>query len=161
MEGDFGAPLEEEEKPIIEQLVHLMYPLLSQESVDIISKNRWKYYPEISADGTPLKSDGSCVYLVSDESGIARCGFEILYEQGKSKFKKPISCHLYPIRIAKEETINFEALNYDRWDICQSACSHGESLGMRLYQFCKESIIRKYGYAFYEELDQIAQDLYG
>ena len=160
VEGDFGAPLDEEEKEMITKAVKDLYPLMDHESKKIIDqKGMWRYYPEISSDGTPLRQDGSCVYLLSDHLGIARCGFELLFDQGLYDFKKPISCHLYPIRVSKEEEISFEALNYDRWEICQSACSLGNKMTIPLYQFCRESIVRKYGETFYNELEEIAKDL--
>jgi hypothetical protein len=91
------------------------------------------------------------------KEGIAQCGIEQAWRDGKVSFRKPISCQLYPIRVAKNDLVGFEALNYDRWDICSAACEKGKKEQVPVYQFLKEAIIRKYGEAFYEELDAAAQ----
>lgn len=159
-EGDFGAPINENEKEQIASTVPHLLPLLSpQAQHNITTRGMWVDYPQINGDGTPLLEDGSCVYLIRDRRGIAKCGFEILYDQEKTDFQKPISCHLYPIRINSDEGHSFEALNYDRWSICSAACTLGQKLKVPLYQFCKKAIIRKYGLEFYQELDAIAQAL--
>ena len=91
-----------------------------------------------------------CAFAIYDEKKVLKCGIEQAYLDGKTKFKKPISCHLYPIRITKYD--HYEALNYDRWSICSAACSLGAKLGVPIYKFLKEALIRKYGEAWYEEL---------
>ena len=106
---------------------------------------------------TPLINGKECAYTVFEKDGTASCGIEKAYIDGKIAWKKPISCHLYPIRIAKYT--DFEALNYDRWSICSAACSLGEELKVPVYQFLKEPLIRKYGPDFYSELENVARDL--
>ena len=97
--------------------------------------------------------------MTYNELGIATCGIEQAYRAGKIDFKKPISCHLYPIRITRNEQTGFEAMNYDEWDICSAACQLGEKEQVPVYLFLKEPIERKYGKSFYEELDAAAKHL--
>ena len=99
---------------------------------------------------TPVIDGKECAYAFYDEKNILKCGIEAAYNDGKIDFKKPISCHLYPIRVTKYE--QYHALNYDRWDICSPACTLGESLGVPLYKFLKEPLIRAYGEPWYVEL---------
>ena len=101
--------------------------------------------------GTPtIGENRECAYALYDKCGILKCGIEQAYLDGKTNFKKPISCHLYPIRIKKYD--EFEALNYDRWDICSAACTLGSSLGVPVYKFLKDALIRKFGIEWYDEL---------
>ena len=104
--------------------------------------------------GTELMEDGACVFMTKNELGISSCAFEQAYYEGKTDFKKPISCHLYPIRRTVNDVQGFEALNYDEWDICQAACAQGEKEQIPLYQFAKDSLIRLYGEEFFNILDQ-------
>ena len=106
---------------------------------------------------TPLIDGKECAYTFFEEDGTASCGIEKAYIDGKIDWKKPISCHLYPIRVAKYN--DFEALNYDRWSICSTACSLGEELKVPVYQFLKEPLIRKYGSDFYGQIENVARDL--
>lgn len=161
-EGDSGAPLEMEELAILDQIYDTIKPYLSQTSQEKIeTAGGYKYYKEFGEYGTNLLSNGPCVYMTYDKLGIARCGIEQAYLEGKITFKKPISCHLYPIRVEKREEMGFEALNYDRWDICSAACEAGKKAKLPVYKFLKEAIIRKYGVEFYEELDAMADYLKG
>ena len=107
---------------------------------------------------TNLINKGPCVYI-NYENGIAHCGIERAWKDGVIEFRKPISCHLYPIRISKENSL--EELNYERWDICKAACSFGKKLKVPVYQFLKEAIIRKYGELYYEQLDAYYQHYHG
>ena len=105
------------------------------------------------ADGdyeTPTVNGRECAYAIYDERGILKCAIEQAYNDGKIDFKKPISCHLYPIRVTKYE--HYHALNYDRWHICKPACSHGESLKVPLYKFLKAPLTRAYGEEWYAQL---------
>ena len=110
------------------------------------------YYPDLGKEGTPLIDGGACAYLTLDSHGIAHCGIETAWEAGVTSFRKPISCHLYPIRVLGKPEDGYEALNYDRWSICAAACTRGQQEGIRLVEFAKEALIRKYGEAFYEAL---------
>lgn len=159
-EGDFGAPLEEEELAILDQIYPLVKPFLTKEGIKVIeSEGAYKYWEGAEEYGTNLVNNGACVFITYDNHGIAKCGIEQAYQAGVIDFKKPISCHLYPIRVTKDEEKNFEALNYDEWEICSAACQAGKKAQLPVYQFVKEAIIRKYGIEFYEELDAAAEYL--
>jgi hypothetical protein len=114
------------------------------------------YIKDFEGDySTPTIENRECAYALYDEQGILKCAIEQAYYDGKISWKKPISCHLYPIRITKYD--GFEALNYDRWSICAAACNFGEELGVRVYQFLKEPLIRKYGEGWYNELTNMLE----
>lgn len=155
-EGDFGAPLQEDEIALMQSTVHKLLPLLQQESQDIIidmGVSHWD--PHYKGNVTPLTSSGACVFLTMDHMGIAKCGWEKIYEEGATDFRKPISCHLYPVRVEKNEDTTWHALNYDRWDICSAACTLGDELQVPVFRFLKEAIIRAYGDEFYKQLESI------
>jgi hypothetical protein len=150
VEGDLGAPLEPTELAILEQEYANIEPYLTDAGRAAI-KAQGLYIKDWEDDySTPTIDDRECVYALYDERGILKCGIEEAYLAGATTFKKPISCHLYPIRITKYD--GFEALNYDRWSICSPACSFGGSLGVKVYQFLKDPLIRKYGESWYGEL---------
>ena len=157
VEGDFGAPLDENEKAILEENYAKFKPYMSQEGIDTIEDiGLYDYYEEPEEFGTPLNEDGSCAYLYQDKkSGISYCSIEKAWKEGDIEWRKPISCHLYPIRVKSLDTMT--ALNYDKWEICSAACSLGEELKVRVYEFAKEAIIRRFGEDFYEQLDATAK----
>lgn len=158
VEGDSGAPLEEDEKIILAQIYKDVEPYLTEEGKAAIQELGLSvYYKESDEFGTPLIDNGPCAFITYDDKGVALCGIEQAYYDGKIDFKKPISCHLYPIRIESNKNANFEAINYDKWDICNPACKLGEKEQMPVYKFLKEAISRKYGEDFYKELDAAAE----
>ena len=113
----------------------------------------------IDQDGdlvTPLIQGGECAYAI-EEKGSCWCAIEKAWSEGKCDFRKPISCHLYPIRVTKYE--GFEALNYNRWDICGCARLKGEQAGMPLYRFLKQALIARYGEEWYEQLEYAAREI--
>jgi hypothetical protein len=153
-EGDYGAPLETEELATLEAIYPHIKPYLSPAGIAVIERHGYfTEYPEAGTWGTPLLENGACAYMTFDGKGIAQCGIERAYDDGAIAFKKPISCHLYPIRVSREEKTGFEALNYDRWDICSAACTRGKKEKMPVFRFAKAALIRKYGTDFYEELE--------
>lgn len=159
-EGDSGAPLEEEELAILDQIYEQVRPFLLPESVEKIEKEGgYKYYEAFDEYGTTLMPNGACVYMTYDEMGIAKCGIEQAYRAGEVDFYKPISCHLYPVRVNVDRKANFEALNYERWQICSAACALGKEKQLPIYKFIKPAIIRKYGEDFYEELEAASENL--
>lgn len=161
-EGDFGAPLEEAELKTLNRIYDQLTPYLTEEGKKVIEeKGKYTYFEEPQEYGTPLLENGACAYMTYDENGVAQCGIERAYKEGVVDFKKPISCHLYPIRVNKDENGFFEALNYDRWDICSAACAKGKETQIAVYQFAKDALVRKYGLAFYEELDAAAEFVKG
>lgn len=159
-EGDFGAPLEQKEMQILVDAYDDIKPFLLPEAIAQIEEiGLYAFYKEAKEYGTTLMPDGACVFMTRDALGMAKCGIEQAYKAGATDFYKPISCHLYPIRVTKNEEVNFEALNYDEWDICSAACELGKKEQLPVYQFLKTAISRKYGEAFYEELDAAAKHL--
>jgi hypothetical protein len=114
------------------------------------------YYKEIDETGTILHSNGACIFLTKTSDGGFRCGIEMAWENGAIEFRKPISCHLYPIRRKQNPELGFDALNYDQWDICSAACTLGKKMKLPLYKFSKEAIERAYGNDFYLELEAAA-----
>jgi hypothetical protein len=152
--GDYGAPITEAEAKIIEENLEIILEYLPKESVQYLSKNKTaKFYKEADLLGTPLLKNKACVYLTFEEKGIGYCGIEKAYLDNKINFKKPISCHLYPIRVLKNEEQGFEAWNYEKWNICKAACKLGDEHQVRIYTFVKDAIIRYKGKEFYDELE--------
>lgn len=161
-EGDYGAPLEKEEIEILEEEYAHIADFLEDAGKEVIaSEGLYTYYREEQDFGTPLLPNCACAYLTYDDQGIAKCGIEKAYEAGATSFKKPISCHLYPVRIKRSKKTNYDLMNYDRWDICSAACTLGRKKQMPVYHFVKEALIRKYGVSFYDELEAIARELKG
>jgi hypothetical protein len=159
-EGDFGAPItKEEEKDIISNIEQIQ-TYLNDESIKVIEKNGpFEYYEEAKQRGTRLHSDGSCVFLFKDADGIAKCGIEQAFEKQKSTTNKPISCHMYPIRVVNDPHTHFESWYYDKWDICSAACTFGNNLNVPIYKFLKNAIIRYKGEEFYKRLDGVARHI--
>lgn len=157
-EGDYGAPLEKNEMQLITQYADIIMDDLSEASKAIIGQNNgFEYYAEPKVWGTSCHEDGACVFLTTNELGISMCNIEKLHGEGKIPFNKPVSCHLYPLRVTKNEISGFEAWNYDRWDICSAACTKGAKEKVPVYKFLKNAIIRSKGESFFEELDAAAQ----
>ncbi len=159
-EGDYGAPVTQKEADDIEKHLHEIKPFLPEESVNYLKRSpSSKYYKGPKMLGTPLLRNKRCVYLTEDEKGVSLCGIEKAHKEGATSINKPISCHLYPIRVLKNEDQGFEAWNYDRWDICSAACKLGDKHKVRIYAFLKDAIIRYKGAEFYEQLDAMANDV--
>ncbi len=159
VEGESGAPLEDAETEILEKIYPLVKPLLSAQSITEIEK-QGKWVIDMDEDKvTPIINGKECVYAVFEEDGVCSCAIEKIYAQGLIDFKKPISCHLYPIRV--EKMSKYEALNYHNWPICNPARVLGKSKGVPVYQFLKEPIIRKYGQVFYDEMVSVHIELKG
>jgi Protein of unknown function (DUF3109) len=157
-EGDMGAPLETAEMAILDEIYPTIRPFLSEEGRNLIeSEGNYEYFADMEQHGTKCLPDGKCVFLTFTPEGIGQCGIEQAWKAGVVDFQKPISCHLYPVRITTNEIQGFEALNYDRWDICSAACRLGSRHKMPVYRFVKDALVRRYGADFYEELDAAAQ----
>ena len=160
-DGDAGAPLEKEE---LEELINnykIIEPYLTQQGKAAIEKLGKYTYDATYGWVTPTIKGEMCAYGFRDEKGILKCGIEQAYNDGKLSWKKPISCHLFPIRIKKsKQDPDLEYVNYEpREDLCKAACSLGKKLKVPVYIFLKESIIRKYGEEFYETLAATAEHM--
>ncbi|GGK71496.1 DUF3109 family protein [Rufibacter glacialis] len=153
VEGDLGAPLEQDELPILAEVYAYVKPYMSAEGVAAVEA-QGLFVEEFNGDfSTTTIGNRECAYAIYDENLTLKCAIEAAYLDGKISWKKPISCHLYPIRITKYD--GFEALNYDRWEICNPACSFGQELGVPVYKFLREPLIRRYGQEWFQELEEL------
>jgi len=157
VEGDSGAPLTEEEVNILEEDLDVIKSYMRKEGIEAVDKQGVFYMDFDNEPVTTLVNEKECAFVFFDENGIAKCAIEKAHKEGKTNFKKPISCHLYPIRVAKLRI--YTAVNYNKWNICSDACTLGEQLNVKVYQFLKEPIIRKWGNEFFEELVKIDTEL--
>ena len=153
-EGDFGAPLEADELARLEEVFPAVEPHLNAAGrAAIAEQGLFTENEQLGGHDTPLVNGRDCAYVAYTDGGMAYCTIERAYNEGKTNWKKPISCHLYPIRVNSKPEANFEALNYDRWDICSAACSKGKREKIRVYEFAKAALVRKYGEEWWNELD--------
>jgi hypothetical protein len=157
IEGDAGAPITEEEIAILEDDLEFIKPYMRPEGIAEVEKTGVFYMDWDNEPVTTLVNGAECAFVFFDEKGITKCAIEQAHKDGKTSFKKPISCHLYPIRAQKYA--EFEALNYNEWKICAPACACGENLNVKVYKFLKEPIVRAYGEAFYEEMEIVDREL--
>lgn len=158
VDGDEGAKITAEEVEIMEHLYEKVKPYLTDEGIKKIEKDGVYYTGEKGQLHLNTVDSKACVFLhYKDE--IALCGIQQAQIDGVVDWPKPISCHLYPIRI--DEYKDFEAVNYYEWDICSAACELGKKLKMPVYQFLKEPLMRKYGEAFYKQVEAAAGHLEG
>lgn len=157
VEGDAGAPLTLEEIDILEDILEDVKPYMRPEGILAIEENGVFYMDPENTPVTTLINEKECAFAYFDEHGIAKCAIEKAYNEGKVDFKKPISCHLYPIRT--KEIGGVTALEYNQWDICDPACKLGEELKVPVYQFLEESLTRAYGESFFEEMVIIGKEL--
>jgi Protein of unknown function (DUF3109) len=156
VKGDYGAPLENSELQMLDKIYEKVKPYLRPEGIKAIEKQGKYVLYEKKEWVTPIIKGKECAYTVFDKDGVAKCGIEKAYYDGAVDWKKPVSCHLYPIRITKHRT-GMEALNYDRWSICKAACKLGDTLKVPVFKFLKESLTRKYGQEWYKELEMAAE----
>jgi len=156
VQGDAGAPLEQEELEELENVFESVKPYLSEKSIAALEEDLYT----VDADGdyvTQLVDGKECAFVFFDEQNITKCSIEQAYLDGKTAFKKPISCHLFPVRLSK--IADYTAVNYAYWDICDDACTLGEELGVKTYQFLKEPLIRRFGEEWFNELTLVDEAL--
>lgn len=147
--GDSGAPLEPDEILAIEEALTSIYCFMPEKSIANVEKNGVAIIDSEGELTTPLNNGKECAFTIFI-NGIAACAIEKSWEKGTCTLQKPISCHLYPIRLKKHST--FTAVNYDIWDICEPALACGEKEEIEVYKFAKPALIRKYGEDWYNEL---------
>ena len=158
-DGDAGAPLEKDELEILNEIYDTVKPYLTSEGIRWIEKHGRYQYDRDFGWVTPTIEGKMCVYGFKDQYGIIKCGIEQAYRDGKISFKKPISCHLYPVIVNKGKKGEFDRVNYEpRESLCNPACIQGRKLKVPVYQFLKEPIIRQFGQEFYDALDKVARE---
>ncbi|MEI8059032.1 MAG: DUF3109 family protein [Ferruginibacter sp.] len=160
VDGDAGAPLEKAELEKINEVFDFVLPYLNEESKkEIESQGRYVYDLEFGWV-TPTINSKVCVYGIKDSAGVVKCGIEQAYLDGKVKWKKPISCHLFPIITKESKRSTNVYVNYEpREDNCKAACSLGKKLKVPVYVFLKEPLVRKFGQEFYDALEATATHL--
>ena len=151
IKGDAGAPLEEEEANILEENIDKIKPFMRKEGIEEVDKTGVFYIDQENDMAATLVNEKECAFVFFDEKGITKCAIEKAQSEGVIDFKKPLSCHLYPIRVTRFN--DFTALNYNHWDICEPACSCGEKFNVPVYKFLRDPLIRAFGSTFYEELE--------
>jgi hypothetical protein len=159
-DGDAGAPLDDDELQTVLDSYEKILPYLTPAAIKgIEKKGKYVYDKEFGWVTPTLASDNEiCVYGIRDEKGIIKCAFEQAYYDGVIPWKKPISCHLYPVIAIKGKHGEHDRVNYEpREKLCRPACGLGQKLKVQAYEFLKEPLIRKYGEQFYEALDTIAK----
>lgn len=156
VQGDSGAPLEDEELGILDDIYEDVKPYITPQGQKAIEE-QGKYLQDFDGEWvTPLIEGRECAYTVFDEKGIAKCGIEMAHADGKVNWPKPMSCHMYPIRVVK--LIEHEALNYHRWNICSPACALGDKEKVSVFEFLKGPLVRKYGNSWYKGLEVIFRE---
>ncbi|MBA2500717.1 MAG: DUF3109 family protein [Chitinophagaceae bacterium] len=158
-DGDAGAPLEKQELAFLPKMYEAIRPYLTEEGIREVERQGFYNYDPEFGWVTPTIGGNLCAYGKKDKHGIIKCGIEQAYNDGKITWKKPISCHMFPIRI--KSTKEHDMLNYEpREDLCKAGCSFGKKLKVPVYTFLKEPLIRKYGEDFYEALESVATDYF-
>ncbi len=156
VDGDAGAPLSKEETKILEDIFPKVKPYLREEGIKAIEEQGTWVTGWDGGLETTLIEGRDCAYVIFDND-TALCGIEQAYNEGIIDWKKPISCHLYPIRI--KDFSDFSAVNYHKWDICSDACELGKELSVPVYKFVKEALVRRFGQEWYDELEKVAEEL--
>ena len=154
--GDAGAPLEKEETKILEEIYPKIKSFLRKEGIDAIEKQGTWVTGDFGELETPLINEADCAYVIFDKKNTALCAIEEAYNQGVIDWKKPVSCHLYPIRVTDYN--EFSAVNYNKWEICDDACTLGKELQVPVYKFVKQALVRKFGEDWYSELEKVAEN---
>jgi hypothetical protein len=158
-DGDAGAPLTEQELDEVVRAYEIVRPLMTPEGIREVERKGMYQYDREFGWVTPTVDGGICAYGIRDEQGTIKCAFEAAHRDGQIGWRKPISCHLYPIKTKRSQYNGYEMVNYEpREVLCAPGCALGESLQVPVYTFLKDAIIRKYGEDFYEILDKVARE---
>ncbi len=156
VEGEEGAPLEKEEVEKLREVLPLVWDDLPETSKKVIEEQGVSYIDRDGDDVTSIVNGAECVFVYKDENGYAKCAVEKAFLEGKTEFRKPISCYLYPVRVDKHRT--FSAVNYHMWSVCECARVLGEKEGVPVYKFLKDPLIQKFGADWYKELEEVAEE---
>lgn len=157
VEGDAGAPVDLDEVAGIEEALPEVWPMLSASAQAVIDRQGVAYTDEEGDLVTSIVNGKDCVFTCYDEAGHCYCALEKAFREGRTRFFKPLSCHLYPIRLKKIG--DGVALNYHRWEVCKMAVEKGRRLNLPVYRFLREPLVRRFGEAWYAELEQVADEL--
>lgn len=157
IEGDAGAPVSMEEIALLEEVLPTIWDDLKPEARTLIEEQGVAYCDATGDLVTSIINGKDCVFSYTDEKGCCRCAIERAYFNGKTTFRKPVSCHLYPIRVGNIG--DFQSVNYNRWSVCKAAVIKGKAEGVLLYKFLKEPLIRKFGADWYYELELVVSEM--
>jgi hypothetical protein len=157
IEGDSGAPITKDEVYNLKNNLSPIKKYMRKEGISAIEDNDVYYLDEENEAVTTLVKGKECAFVYFDKNNIAKCSIEKAYKENEIEFNKPISCHLYPIRVKKLDEL--EAINIDHWKICSPACSCGEKLNVKVFRFLKEAIVKRWGQEFFKQLEIIDSEL--
>jgi hypothetical protein len=158
VEGDSGAPLRSKEIKEIAKNLSIIKSEMSTKGLNAIKNNDFHYLDPDGDKVTKLVDGKECVFVVFDKNNIAKCSIESAYRKKKINFNKPISCHLYPVRIKKYDS--FTAVNVDSWHVCKPACECGTELNVPVFKFLKDAIVRSWGLDFFKHLDSVYNEFF-
>ena len=156
IEGEAGAPLEKEEFEILREMLPAIWDDLLPKAQKVIEKQGVGYIDASGETVTSIVNGKDCVFTSYEPNGICRCAIEKAFNEKRINFRKPISCHLYPVRVTQYK--NYRAVNYNRWKICRPAETLGEKAQIPIYRFLREPLIRKFGEKWYDTLDLTARE---
>ena len=157
VEGDSGAPLEDSELAKLQKVLPIIWDDLSPKAQEVIHKQGVAYIDEEGDTVTSIVNGKDCVFTCYDERGYCYCAIEKAFRAGKTDFYKPVSCHLYPVRVGDYGP--YKAVNYHHWDVCKAAVLLGEKENVPVYKFLREPLIRKFGEDWYRELEIAVDEL--
>lgn len=157
IEGDAGAPVKLEEVAQLEEAAEIVWDELSPKAQEVIKTQGVVYTDQDGDIVTSIVDNKDCVFTCYDDKGCCYCAIDKAFREGRCKFQKPISCHLYPIRLSRMGS--YTAVNYHRWDVCKAATLLGKKLNLPVYKFLKEPLIKAFGQEWWDECDVVAGEL--
>jgi hypothetical protein len=155
VDGESGAPLTRKEYDEINEILPAIWHYLSAEARQLIEKQGIAYTDRDGELVTSIINGKECVFTYFDADGVCKCAIDTAYREGQIAVSKPVSCHLYPIRL--QEYAEFTAVNYHRWSVCRAAVRLGRKEGVPLYRFLKEPLVQKFGEEWYNEVCEVAK----
>lgn len=155
IDGDAGAPITDEERQKIEEILPEIWNDLLPQAQEVIREQGVSYVDEEGDLVTSIVNGQNCVFTTFGKDGMCLCAIEKAYREGRVDFLKPSSCHLYPVRLTTYPS--FTAVNYHRWKICKCAEVLGQKEGIRVYQFLRGPLIARFGQEWYDELCQACE----
>ncbi|HMB41103.1 MAG TPA: DUF3109 family protein [Balneolaceae bacterium] len=154
--GDAGAPVDREEIPVLNKAFKKLKDKLDPEALRIVECEGVVQGDSQSGFQISCIDTGECIFVEKKDNGVATCAIQNAYYRGEFSWEKPISCHLYPVRLKK--IAGFEYANFEYIpNLCSAGCENGEAEGTRLYEFLEKSLTRRYGEAWYKELKKTCE----